>query len=182
MLAAERRTSRRLLAKSLLELLRNSKPSQRAVRVHLPVRPGGPHYVFLALADIHSRSESEYRGVRRKLLEALCMVVKLKFPMATDVVGIATEPGLGSERSEDVVWLDARNWPPECQAEAESLQRDLGLLTQCGPEMRGKEYEFPLSETPRGKRKVFASRPATSARNSSCPCGSGRKWKKCCMR
>ena len=32
------------------------------------------------------------------------------------------------------------------------------------------------------KRKPFVKEAHTPQRNSLCPCGSNRKWKKCCMR
>ncbi len=180
MLASERRTSRRLLAKSLLEHMSKSKIGDRSARVHMPLRLGGPHYVFLALSDIHSKSEIEYRTIRTRLLEAYCMVAKLQFPDAADIVGIATEPGIRRDGSEDVIWLDTRNWNAEYQAEAESIQRDFGLLTKCGPVFRGKEHEFPAPALQRTARPGNVG-DAKVGRNSTCTCGSGRKWKKCCM-
>ena len=58
------------------------------------------------------------------------MVVKYKFPEALDIVGIASEPiqfGLGS--SEDLLYLDARRWSVELDAESAKLQKELSILT-----------------------------------------------------
>jgi hypothetical protein len=51
--------------------------------------------------------------------------VKLKCPEALDVIGIATETGDDESRSEDAVYLDARDWPAEAEAEARRLQDEL---------------------------------------------------------
>ena len=43
------------------------------------------------------------------------------FPEALDLVGVATEPGEATARSQDVIYIDARDWTPEMQAQAEDL-------------------------------------------------------------
>ena len=116
------------------------------------------------------------------LLEALCLVVKLVRPDATDIVGLATEPGLGIQRSEDVMYYDARSWCEEHRQRAEQLRRDLGLLTQCGPMFRSKEYQFPARVQPGLASRRTSEKRGQSLRNSECPCGSGKKWKRCCRR
>jgi hypothetical protein len=183
LLAAEPRTARRVLGQSLIQFLRESKPGFRTTRVMMPVRLGGPHYVFLALSQPpFVTSEAEFREFRWELLKGLCLVAKLVLPAATDIVGLATEVGLETVRSEDVVYYDARQWCPAHQSEAERLQRDLGLLTQCGPPVRSTEYQFPrpvAMPTPAARPRQA---PDQSLRNSSCPCGSGKKWKRCCAR
>jgi hypothetical protein len=180
LMAAEGRTPRRVLSKSLLDFLRASRPDQRSTRVMLPVRPGGPHYVFLALPQLRTWGDDDYRDLRRHLLEGLCLVTKLRFPAAADIVGLATEPGLHGERSEDVVYFDASVWGEREQRLAEELQRDLGLLTQCGPMAHSTEWQFPVTPVPQPRQ--LRRSPSQSLRNSQCPCGSGQKWKRCCGR
>lgn len=180
MMAAEGRTARRILGTALLELLRKSRPELRNTRVVLPTRPGRPHYVLLALSQPpFASSYHEFREVRRHLLQGLCLVTKLKYPDATDIVGVATEAGRANDRSEDVVYFDAREWTPELREEAEQLQCDLGLLTECGPEFRSTVHQFPVAAARRRAKPVTQPREQ-SVRNSACPCGSGKKWKKCC--
>jgi hypothetical protein len=129
-----------------------------------------------------SVSYEEYRQVRRQLLEALCMVTKHKFPDALDIIGLATEVGIdNATRSEDAVYLDAREWNHEQAAEAESLQRDLGLLESLN-KFECKEYEYPLEKRAHGGHTTEPSKRPQSMRNSPCPCGSGKKFKKCCGR
>jgi hypothetical protein len=182
LMAAEDRTARRVLGKSLLQFLSLSRPGYRNTRVMLPVRPGGPHYVFLALSQPPTVTDSQYREVRRGLLDGLCLVAKLVRPEATDIVGLATEPRLTGPRSEDVMYYDARAWCADHQAEAERLQRDLGLLTQCGPECRSTEHTVPTTPRPPRLPRPDVPPGGRSVRNSPCPCGSGKKRKRCCGR
>jgi hypothetical protein len=171
MLAAENRTSRRVLSKALVGFVINTPPDMKCTRVVMPTRPGRPYYVFLAVPHLPSVSYEDYREVRRRLLEAYMMVIKLMYPDAQDVVGVATEAGKPVDRSEDVMHLDARSWTDEQQREARSLQQDLSLLTQVSPLHGGTEYEFPTVPGVPPRRNV--------GRNEPCPCGSGRKFKNC---
>jgi len=181
-LARESRIRRRLLASALLELLEKTAPGTRGTRIVLPSSPGDPHYVFLLLPpneEIPFSTEYEdYRVVRRNMLEACCMVAKLRFPTAEHIVGMATESGLFSDKSEDCIYLDVSEWTEEQQAEAQSLQRDLGLLTKLDRfEMKVKEYpDLPGSKT------SYMRKPSPNPRNKPCPCGSGLKYKRCCGR
>lgn len=150
-LARESRTRRRMLIRSLFELIEKNPKSYKATRVVSPSKPGDPYYVFLLLPHLTGIPEAEYRKVRRNLLEAYCMVTKLTFPEAQDIVGIATESGTEDYRSEDALYLDARNWTADQQAEAQSLQNDLGLLRQVD-KFASKEYEYPAS-IPKSRRR-----------------------------
>jgi len=141
-LARESRTRRRMLAKALLELIEKTPDTYKASRVILPSKEGDPYYVFLLLPEHLSASEEEYREVRTRFLEAYCLVTKLEFPDALDIVGIATETGMNPNRSEDSMYLDARNWSPEAEAKARQLQADLDLLTE-KKWFRSKVQEYP---------------------------------------
>jgi hypothetical protein len=150
-LAREPRTRRRMLARSLIELMEKYPKSYKSTRVMVPSKPGDPYYVFLLIPHFDSIPQSEYREARSKLLEAYCMVTKLTFPAATDIVGIATESGTDEYRSEDALYLDARIWTPDQQIEATSLQADLGLLTKVTKHAT-KELEYPISAIKPRKR------------------------------
>jgi len=186
-LAREPRTRRRMLAGKLASMIETTPHTARRASVVLPSRPGDPHYVFLLLPEFAGISEAEYREVRRELLLRYCMVVKLKWPDALDIVGIATEVGeAGADprapRSEDLVSLDARKWTPEYDEEARSLQHDLGLLLDVTQET-GVEREFPVvppAPTTRPPISRMTRHMKGRDRNAPCPCGSGKKLKKCC--
>lgn len=145
-LAAEPRTRRRMLARALHEVIAAVPPTGFAKysRVMLPSRPSDPYYVFLAVSQPTTRSEEEYREFRRLLLEAHCRVTKLVYPDVEDIVGLATEAGMdpAASRSEDAIYLDAREWDDALNADAADLQRQLGILTH-QTQHRGTEKEYP---------------------------------------
>src|SRR5258708_524872 len=174
-LAREPRTRRRMLAQVLLQMLKTTTSSMRRTCVFLPSRAGDPHYVFLLLPHHAGVREDEYRLVRRNFLEACCMVTKLVYPEAHDIVGIATETGAiaNENSSEDSLYLDARHWTEEMQAEARQLQQDLGLLVNL-TKHASVEQEYPSVST-----KLVPAMKGRD-RNRPCPCGSGKKFKKCC--
>lgn len=174
-LAREPRTKRRMLARALLDIIRATPPDQRRIRVSVPLEPGDPYFVFLLLPWPHGISPEDYREVRSKFLGACCMVIELKFPNAEDIVGIATETGTSELRSEDALYLDARNWTREMNEEARRLQSELHILTEVRPFFT-HEKEYPTDHTP---PKIDASHIQLVARNAPCPCGSGRKYKAC---
>ncbi len=177
-MAREPRTRRRLLAKSLIGLAYKTPENHRAVRVMQPSRPGDPFYVFVLVPNKYAETEEQYRKVRGALLEAYCLVLKLVFPEALDIIGIATESANPGKSGEDSLYFDAREWTAEMEAEAKRLQRDLELLTNL------TQHYIKVEEYPEIERNISREVPLLKGkhRNSPCPCGSGRKYKYCCGR
>jgi hypothetical protein len=171
-LAREPRVRRRMLAEALLGLLEIAKPTQRANRVIFPSNSGDPHYCLLLLPKLPGISYEEYREGRRQFLEVCCYVTKLVCPDALDIVALATENSREINRSEDALYFDARFWDKEMQEQAQTWQRDLGLLVNL-TRFEEKVSEFP--DVP--PRRV--SPPGPNPRNKPCPCGSGKKYKRC---
>lgn len=174
-LAREPRTRRRMLAGALLEALHDSNDHERRTRYILPSRSGDPFYVFLFLPVLGSRSREEYRQTRLKVLQACCLVVRLKHPEAQDIVGIATESGVHSiGRSEDAAYFDGRTWTAEDEAAARDAQQRLDLLTNPVMSRRSVD-EYPVAH----QRTTVGPVLKGNARNLPCPCGSGAKYKRC---
>jgi hypothetical protein len=172
-MAREPRVRRRMLARKLVECVQTTPAHMRRTTVSLPSHAGDPTYVFQLLPWNARASDEENRVVRMEALRCACMIARLKYPDATDVVGISTESGADvQDRSEDALYLDFRGWNDEMAKEAEDLRASLGFLER-GKESRGTEYEYPpLLGT--------KAAPALKAgRNSPCPCGSGLKFKRC---
>jgi len=181
LLARESRTRRRVLVTALFELLDQDVPEwSRRTRVLISSRPGDPYYVFLVLPRPRGVAYDNYRTGRRNMLEACCRVLKAMRPEAQDIVGIATEEGSVEERSEDAVYLDVREWSEEDQARALKLQEEWDLLTDVsGHAIKVQEYPDPPDRTLAGPPPKTVRMKGRN-RNSPCPCGSGRKFKKCC--
>ena len=183
-LAREPRTRRRFLAQSLVDLIEKTPSSMKQARVIEPSRPGDPYFVILILPHPNGMPYEVYRERRRDLLEAYIMCTKSLYPQALDIVGIATENDPEAEhRSEDALYLDARGWTEEQQANARSFQQDIGLLTNL-TKFAGVEREYPVeskrSQQASGTRSVSPMKGRD--RNKPCFCGSGKKFKKCCGR
>jgi SEC-C motif len=187
--AKESRYRRRMLANALLEAIDKGRQSDRLIRVSPPLQPGVPYYVFLTLKPTLSvfKTSEQYRQARLGLLQCVCQVVKLKWPDATDILGMALEPldVPGGLRSEDAVYFDAREWTDEMAEEAKELQTKLKILLNV-TEYRRSFQEYPEHSSPQPVTPQLVTIPThrekQSLRNSSCPCGSGQKYKKCCMR
>ena len=177
LLARESRTRRRLLATGLLEVVADELPEWGRRSRHLPPsQPGDTCYVFLTLWHPPSVSYEDFREVRRKLLEAYCMVLKTMYPEAEDIVGIATEDRTAVSRSEDAIYLDASHWDDDLQSEALSLREEFDIMREV------KRTDFRVQEYPDVPTRPSAAPRAMKGRdrNLPCPCGSGRKFKKCC--
>ncbi|MCL2645896.1 MAG: SEC-C metal-binding domain-containing protein [Phycisphaerales bacterium] len=177
-MAAENRLRRRMLAKALIDLVLQAQGHNgRANRIIPPTNAGEPHYVFLCLPKLANHSEPEYREIRRNFLERCCEAVKARFPDASEIVGLATESGINSSVSEDLMYLDASSFSADDIADAIKTANKLGLFVNL-TQSRVTEYEYPrpgkLPPTLLGPLKRIP-------RNNPCPCGSGRKYKKCCM-
>jgi hypothetical protein len=182
-MAAEARTRRRMLATALMDLLQRAPtPGSRiAVRVAASNDPSDPAYVFLTLEPDPEEAEDEYRRKRRDWLEAYCFVARYLNSKVPAVVGLAMEPGLDrASRSEDVLVLESKDWSPEAEARARYLHEEVGLLR------KRREHAYSVSEFPEVVSKPSESptqHPAAAhnnTRNKPCPCGSGKKYKKCC--
>jgi hypothetical protein len=175
-MAREPRLARRMIAKSLEDLYINTPDGTRRTRYFKPLSDKGPFYVFLSLPQPDIIPYEQYREARHSLLQACCMVVKYKFPEALDIVGIATQPVRPNTGiSEDLLYLDARVWSDELNCEAARLQQDLGILNSATCyNMYEKEYPVHASS-----KIAKIRRPLKVGRNESCPCGSGKKYKRC---
>ncbi len=173
-LAREPRTRRRMLSKRFRDAIQKSTQLEKNCYVSVvePSRTGDPFYVFLFLRRRPEFSEESNRNVRGNLLMNYCRVVKVIYPQAIHIIGIATEAGFPSIRSEDFVYLNASEWTPEDEAEAREIQRQFRLLQNI-TRHEGREREYPVSPVQRPRKKPLS-------RNAPCPCNSGKRYKRCC--
>ena len=117
-----------------------------------------------------------YKGKRRENESSAGYVAKLEYPEAEDIVGIATEPGVNNGgRSEDAIYFDARGWNDEMAGKARELQEKLGILRK---PQQIKEYVQEYPDVPIADSTMKTMK---NPRNKPCPCGSGKKYKHCCL-
>jgi hypothetical protein len=130
-MASEPRVIRRVLSQALVDMIETTHNDQRKLRILDPLGRSGTHYVFLLFPIPMDKTitNDTYREVRREFLWACCLVAKLEYPHAEDIIGIATESGRNSKgHSEDALYFNARLWNPELKKEALELQNEYKIL------------------------------------------------------
>jgi hypothetical protein len=131
-------------------------------------------YVFLQVfQDDRGDYETEYRPIRRRMLEFACGAAKLKFSHLKKVIGIAIDaPKYSRMNSEDFIVLNCENWTKQDQDYYENANQELRFFqTSALKEHRTHVTEFPTAQEPRRLPKIGP--------NELCPCGSGKKYKRC---
>ena len=175
-MAAEDRLNRRILSTWLVDFFDNDvDEGQRVVRTLKPDQKGCRYYVLILFAHESNESYEEYRKTRLKCLDAYCLVTRLRFPDALDIVGMAFEPRNSRGSSEDLMYFNARTWDNELEKTAKILQTELDL--PLSNELKVRHYhdnEYPKTINANAVKMKGADR------NKPCPCGSGRKFKRCC--
>ena len=95
----------------------------------------------------------------------------------------ATEmPGWTRWVTQDLMY---RSDEPLGMDEIEAVRKfveDQGVLSKLGDWFEAKPLEYPVVRQPLHARRTLQPEKARSARNSPCPCGSGLKFKRCCLR
>ena len=168
--ARESRFGRRLLAKAILGLIEGTPEHMIGKRFIVPLKGDGVYYALVTFPNKFNKTEEEYRAFRGEYLYACCLVMRLVYPNAKDIIGFSTEPGRDLKgRSEDAVYFDGRHWTKELEQEAKQLQKDLEILTN-PTQTKVSDTEFP---------DVVLKPFKKAGRNELCPCGSNVKYKRC---
>lgn len=169
-LAKEDRAHRLALSDSILSFFSKTPSDYRGTRIIYSESEPDICYVLFLLPRIHADSDETYRKMRRDMLADYCVITKADFPNVVQIIGIAHESSDSEYSSEDFIALDASEWSDEDQEAALSLKREYqehGLLA----ERKYSSVCYLGPETMKGRD-----------RNKLCPCGSGKKFKKCCGR
>jgi len=180
-MAKEPRFNRRALSEHIVQAIRNFPESSKPIIRNLSFMPSfykGTGYVFLQLkVEGITDYNNDYRPKRRAMLEIACGVAKNKFEYLEKVVGIAIDaPKYTKTNSEDFILMDCDNWTVDHRKRYEKANEGLGFFETDSLTMKKKTVKnFPdimeHKEMPRAK----------VGRNAPCPCGSGKKYKKCCI-
>lgn len=163
-LASENRMSRCTIGEAFEWKLNNAPFNVRSSRlIFSPIYPDRL-YILLVLPLTKDVSLVEYRDIRRKLMQAYAVVAKYRYENIKYVAVIATEPKASALRSEDVILFDfLKDLSAAEKAQAQAFMKDGDILADI--QVLNKSSKFNLK----------------AGRNSPCPCGSGKKYKKCCL-
>jgi hypothetical protein len=182
-MAKEPRFFRRALSDQMIQSIRNfpesSEPSFRNLNF-MPSFYPEKGYVFLQLKNTQITDyEAEHRPKRQKMLEIACGAAKNRFEHLEKVIGIAIDaPKYSKRNSEDFILMDCDNWSDDTMEYYERANDVYGFFKSSNLTSQKKHVkEFPTIE----KSRTDHLRHRKIGRNSPCPCGSGRKYKKCCI-
>jgi hypothetical protein len=176
----EPRFMRRGLAAKMLtavERFPDTGPFARQV-TFLPSFEPNVGYVLLQLrAPVAFRSEPDYRAKRQTLLEIACGAAKNKFPHLVKVIGIGIDAPKfsGGTVAEDFILMPCETWPEEMQAHYEELNQEWNFFGT--PALR--QFQDRVTQFVPPPRSAKPAKPGKAGRNDPCPCGSGKKYKKC---
>lgn len=132
-------------------------------------------YVFFQLKyDKDKDFEKEVRPIRAKMLGIACGAFKNTNPYLKKIIGIAINaPKYSDLNSEDFILLNCEDWTKEDQEFYEKENEKLNFF-KTDKLINRKSYiqKFPT---------VQNVKVGKIGRNEKCPCGSGKKYKRCCL-
>ncbi|MDH4246841.1 MAG: SEC-C domain-containing protein [Deltaproteobacteria bacterium] len=181
----EPRFVRRALAKRIVEAIKifPDVPEEftRQVTYLQSFRPNVGYVFFQLRVSEALRRTSDYLDKRRMILQIACGAAKNKFPHLTKVIGIGVDAPKfsGNQNSEDFILLTCEKWSDEERTHYKDLNKDFGFFETAG---RKLQYERVTKFVPPHSTVVKSPRlNSGTGRNDLCPCGSGLKYKKCCL-
>jgi SEC-C motif len=176
----------RFIRRSLADKIRRTvfsfpdHPSQLTRQVtFLPSYRPDVGYVFFQLRVPDAiRKEPDYLDKRRTLLEIACGAARNKFPHLSRVIGIGMDAPkfAGDTNSEDFILLPCETWTDEMRAHYDEQNREWNFF---GTPQLEQYNEHVTQFVPPPKAQRARKGSSKVGRNGRCPCGSGKKFKKC---
>lgn len=179
-MAKEPRFMRRGLSEKMLSAVDRFPETGEFTRqvTFLPSFEPNVGYVLLQLrVPDRLRAEEGFRERRQALLEIACGAAKNKFPNLLKVIGIGIEAPKfsGGEVAEDFILMPCEDWSDERKNYYEELNREWNFFgTPALQQFKDRVTQFVQPRRPKVPKKQ-----GKTGRNDSCPCGSGKKFKKC---
>jgi hypothetical protein len=147
-IASEPRLARRDLASQFRFALSKSESGKKFARMVLSGVSMSRGYIFLTVPKPPNVDYQDYREMRSAVLLAYCHGIKLRFPSATEAIGIASEPFSEKAASQDFLYVDlAHDLSPEESAHWKGVMEELDVLQTPSKEVQyfgGRDHEFPM--------------------------------------
>lgn len=178
-MAKEPRFFRRTLSDLMIRAIEGFPGDGTTLMRNLSIMPSfykNTVYVFLQLHDPRNKDyDNEYRPKRQALLEIACGVTKNKFPKYEKIIGIAIDaPKFTQTNSEDFILLNAKDWFEDDILYYSDANKNINFLeTKKMVRETLTVRDFAIKNNFSNHKKI--------GRNDQCPCGSGKKYKKCCI-
>lgn len=178
----EPRFMRRGLAQKMLTAIERFPDHQNQFSRQVTFLPSYQPNVGYVLLQIRVpddyKAQPEYREKRQTLLEIACGAAKNKFPYLIKVIGIGIDAPKfsGGTNAEDFILMPCETWTEEMRAYYEAQNEPWNFFgTSQLQQFNDRVTQFVPPP------KIDRSRKVSSkiGRNDPCPCGSGKKFKKC---
>lgn len=145
---------------------------------YLPSLQPNVGYVLLQLRVPDAlKAEADYREKRQTLLEIACAAAKNKFPNLVRVIGIGIDaPKFSKDVAEDFILMPCDTWPEERRLHYETLNKEWKVF---GTEQLQQFNDRVTQFVPPERTQILGKARPKTGRNHLCPCGSGKKFKKC---
>jgi len=168
------RFERRCAAETFFDA--HSKAESRGTDFRRTWEMNGVTYVYVFTPPDRERSQ------RLAQLRDVCTVARHKLRHNAKVIGIATQIGSKIGHSYDFVFMNFPEWSVENQKLAADLQKEHSILVS--PTLSPASFEeYPNLEEKIAPKELDVKLPQSAkrkiGRNEPCPCGSGKKYKKC---
>jgi len=178
-MAKEPRFHRRLLAERMIQAIRTFPESSHPIMRNITFITSfyeEKAYVFLQLkVDNITDYDNDYRPKRQAMLKIACGAAKNKFHHLEIIIGIAIDaPKYAQTNSEDFILMDCTDWSSDDRKQYEEANMAFGFFKTASVK------QMTINDFPAEKKPIMSSHRKPS-RNSPCPCGSGIKFKKCCI-
>ena len=172
-LASENRISRGYLCEAFEDKLRSVPSNLRSGRLVFSPLYKDRLYVFLFYPRENNLLDEEYRLQRKNCMEAYSLVAKYQNSKAMHIVVIATETKNSKSRSEDIysVHYDIPLSIDE-KKEAKRVMKECNILNHT-KNLNSKNIS--------SHERPYINMSPNIGRNDKCTCGSGKKYKKCCL-
>jgi hypothetical protein len=181
-MAMETRFGRRLYGDSLIDARGKTRHGQVLKRRVPSITFADTLYVFM-IAHWDGSDVESYRKKREDHLNQYCFVLAEAYRQYKRIIGIATESDSDHGESHDIIHAEYGEWTPEMEATAKELREARGWLTPEKTKMQYQTYyEYPPVPLSVRDTHCVGTNGDKTGRNEACPCGSGKKYKKCCMR
>lgn len=174
-MASESRVSRYLLSTAFDEKFNEVPIDKRSSRLVQSITDPNKIFIFLFFPRKKGLSDGEYREHRTEMSYNYVLVSRYLRPEIKLFLVVSTEPKGSPSRSEDILGLEyASDLSDEEIILAKKLHTEERILNHTWTSRKGLLDDFESKLKP--KRNL---RPKYK-RNDKCPCGSGKKYKKCC--
>ncbi|QQO18200.1 SEC-C domain-containing protein [Bradyrhizobium diazoefficiens] len=178
----EPRFMRRGLAEKMLTAVQrfpDAGPFSRQV-TFLPSYQPNVAYVLLQLrAPDAYRAEPDYREKRRAVLEVACGAAKNKFQDLVKVIGIGIDAPKfsGGTNAEDFILMPCETWTQDLRSHYEEQNQDWNFFVTSNL----RQHNDLVTQFVQPPHPSKPATPGKIGRNDRCPCGSGLKYKRCCL-